>query len=303
MPGIDNRAHGAGKTWGITMAEEVKQKKKRRVIKHRKLVEKQAAPALEMAAQAATATEQRIEALGKELAEAIEQRRAETMAAVAVAEPEPITPAVDEKPEEKADLKAPKQSYSKWLMLVAGIVAMAAGIGIGILWMQNQRNQMLALATIGLFAGGAYLIYRQLKPQEKGAVIVVPGSTGGKVTKKAGPVNSFNIYAYRDKATGKIFPEKLAFEWIEQPSGQPWQCLNTDKWYYVHIWDIEKQALVPFVLPDAKYTDPSLLARYLELPAEKKYFKHRDSLMHYVGPAIMGVMVGVGFLVMIILGG
>lgn len=256
---------------------------------------------------------QRIDALIREINELTAKRLKEESKVTQVTTiPEPVIiqgkPDVTEnivepKPKDITEPKPAKQFDTRLLELIGGLLTIAAAIGSGALWMQNERNQMLAMLTIGLFGGGVYLLYRYLHKPDTSTVIVMPGSTGGKVTKVTGPVNSLNIYAQRDDATGIVFPEKVSFEWVEHPLGQPWHCLNTDKHYFVHRWDIDRSALVPFVLPDAKYTDPALLAEYLSLEDEKRYMRHRPSLMHYIGPAIMGIMVGVGFLVIIILGG
>lgn len=190
-----------------------------------------------------------------------------------------------------------------WLWMGLGALLLLAGVGLGYLWMADQRNSLLALATIAVWGSGGYLIYRQLKGQVRGEdhqVIVIPGEN---IKSKTGSVNSLNIYAKKDDSTGIIYPEKIAFEWVEDPRGQPQKCLNTGKWYYVHLLDIASGKLIPFTLPDIRYSDPALMARYLDLPAQKKYMRHRESLGKYIGPGILAVLCVVGFIVIIALGG
>jgi len=197
-------------------------------------------------------------------------------------------------------LGKPKQY---WLWMSLGILLLLAGVGVGYLWMADQRNSLLALATIAVWGGGGYLMYRQLKGDIRGGddrVVVIPGE---KVKGKAGPINSLNIYAKKDEHSDIIYPEKIAFEWEENPRGQPQKCLNTGKWYYVHLFDIASGQLIPFILPDIKYSDPARMARYLDLPAQKKYMRHRESLGKYIGPGILAALCVVGFIVIIALGG
>lgn len=189
-----------------------------------------------------------------------------------------------------------------------GFMALAAGMAvlaifIGAIWMRSasMRNPFPGLIAVGMLAGAGYLVYWQMKSGDSGSSVIV--LQGGLAKPPTGPINSLNIYAYKEDATGAIFPEKIAFEWLENPQGQPQQCLNTGRWYFVHIWDIAKACLVPFHLPDAKYSDPALLARYLELPAQKKYLKHREGLGKYIGPGILAALNVATFILIIILAG
>ena len=112
-----------------------------------------------------------------------------------------------------------------------------------------------------------------------------------------------NIYAAHDEDIGAVVPQRIVFENVYKPAGQPQRCLNTNKDYYVHMWDIKKSRLVPFVLADRKYTDPSILARYLGLPAQRKYLRNRESLMKLIGPGILAVAVIGAFITIIALSG
>jgi len=89
-------------------------------------------------------------------------------------------------------------------------------------------------------------------------------------------VNSMNIYH-----------DKIIFENIKKPEGQPWKCKNDGKSYHVHIWDSELQALKEFSLPDQTYFDPQILAtRVLELPAHRRIFRRKQTLLQQLSPMV-----------------
>lgn len=199
------------------------------------------------------------------------------------------------KKENKEITAIKKKGISKqWLWLGLGFVLLAAGIGLGFLWMQDKRNPFWAFLTLATVAAGVFIIYRNIKPKEKSIPVLLPGK---KITES---VVCLNIYAKKNDE-GIVYPEQIVFELTTKPEGQPNQCINTGQYYPVNIWDIDKHKLVPFVLPDEKYTDPAFLARYLEQPAQKKYLQHRESLMKYIGPGILAILIIVGFIWMLII--
>lgn len=218
-----------------------------------------------------------------------------------------------EQPEEpqqpaKKWLRIPKFNYY-WLWLGIGIGSLGLAVWIGSLWLASPDILALGILTIALFGGGGILVKRQIKHRGdiKGEVLVnigqVSGVSNDQVGKNGFKPNSLNIYAIRDEDVGAVVPQRIVFENVYQPLGQPQRCLNTNKDYYIHIWNIEKSRLVPFMLPDRKYTDPSILARYLGLPAQRKYLRNRESLIKLIGPGILAVGVIVGFITIIALSG
>ena len=99
----------------------------------------------------------------------------------------------------------------------------------------------------------------------------------------SGRVNSMNIY-----------PDKIRFEEVEEPKGQPWKCENDSKSYHIHIFDEETELLKEFQLPDQAYMDPQLLAsRVLELPAHRRIFRRKQTLLQQLSPmmAAFGVII------------
>jgi len=95
----------------------------------------------------------------------------------------------------------------------------------------------------------------------------------------AGQVNSLDIY-----------PDKIVFEDVTEPEGQPWKCENDGKSYHVHIWDEENKKLKEFQLPDQVYMDPRIFAeRVLELPAHRRIFRRKQTLLQQLSP-MMGAL-------------
>lgn len=178
------------------------------------------------------------------------------------------------------------------LYVTGGLVALAVGFFLTILWTENRANLFFTMGVIVTWPGGVYLIYHGIRGPEHDVVIV--GSD-----KPTGEVNSLNVYAKKDESSGKIYPEKVAFEMVYKPLGQPQQCTNNGKWYYVHIWDIAKQKLVPFVLPDSQYFDPREFANVINMPAHKRLFEHQASMLQKIAPWIMVVAFMVSILGMV----
>lgn len=196
-----------------------------------------------------------------------------------------------------------------WLLLGVGIGLFGLAVLVGSLWMANPLNQWLGFLTIALFIGGVVLVIRQVKHRHdvgNKAMVNIrqePGDSKDQIRANSLTPNSLNIYAAKDEDIGEVVPQRIVFENVYKPLGQPQRCLNTNRDYYVHIWDIGKSRLVPFVLADRKYTDPSILARYLGLPAQRKYLRNRESLMRLIGPGLLAVGVVIGFIAIIALGG
>ena len=175
-----------------------------------------------------------------------------------------------------------RKYWKQSLCVIGGLLVLAVGFILATLWTGQRDNMFLTLGVIVAWPGGIYLIYRGIRGAEHDVVIV--GSE-----KPAGPVNSLNIYARKDKTTGKICADKVAFDMVYEPQGQPQQCTNNGKWYYVHIWDIAKQELLPFILPDSQYFDPREFANVIKMPADKKLFERQASMLQKVAPWVMVV--------------
>lgn len=176
-----------------------------------------------------------------------------------------------------------KSGRRLWLSLL-GLAGMAVGVYLFGVWNAQPQNTILGLATVSLILGGAYVVYLGFKRRDS---VVVVNAGGDKPGNKI--ANSLNIYARRNEATKQIYPEKVVFELVEKPLGQPQQCTNNSKWYYVHMWDIDKGILTPFVLPDSQYFDPREFANVIKMPAHKKLFERRVTLLQQIAPWAMVV--------------
>jgi len=202
--------------------------------------------------------------------------------------------------------------YKYWLLLGFGVLILTVSIIIGVIWQSMPENKVIGMTTVILFIGGGLLVWRQLKHwrDDRGGIEVKIGDVSITTNEEKALAsdngshtpNSVNIYANKDE-DGNVMPLRIAFEYVEDPLGQPQRCLNTGKYYYIHIWDIVGEKLLPFMLPDRKFVDPAKLARYLGLPAQKKFLRHRESLMKLVGPGLLTVGVVAGFIVIIAMSG
>ena len=181
------------------------------------------------------------------------------------------------------------------LFSICAVCAGGAGGGMVFMWWSNPTNPFLGLAAIILLAVAVWLGWTLFKPSDSRVV----ASGGKKVNINA---NVLNIYANVDD-NGNHYAENIEFDYHDNPQGQLWQCMNNGKHYRVNIWDLKLKRLVPFTLPDAKYVDPAFMARYLELPAQRKYLRHHDTMMKYIGPGILALLDVAGFIAIIALSG
>ena len=199
-----------------------------------------------------------------------------------------IMPAVEIKEEMKEGVSADVLKVKRplpWKQIAyfaGGAAALILGFIMALAWGDNRGNMLLAMGTIVFWPGGAYLLYRGIKKPDQEVVIV-------GADKPTGLVNSLNIYGKKDEETDKVYPEKVVFEWVDEPKGQPQQCTNNSKWYYVHIWDIATQQLKPFVLPDSQYFDPREFANVIMMPAHKRLFERQASMLQKIAPWVMVV--------------
>jgi hypothetical protein len=203
-----------------------------------------------------------------------------------------------------------------WLLLISGLFSFILSIVVGIFWQSMPENQLVGMLAVVLFIAGVILIWRQFKHRHEvwgGGVEVNIMQTNMGTAKSGkgvaptrlsggdGKPNSIVITATKDEDTGQVMPESIAFANLYKPKGQPVKVLNFNEFYHVQIWNIDKKRYAPLILPDRKFTDPAVMARYLSLPAQRKYLRHRESLMRFVGPGLLAVGVVVGFITIIAL--
>lgn len=188
---------------------------------------------------------------------------------------------------EAAELPVVKKRYSIRLFALAGSgVAAAVGFAMFALYMRTLNMTLGALSVPLMVAGAVVFKYYW-------------GKTGDLVTEQIGKpaqeqVNSLCLY-----------PDKIVFENVYEPKGFPWQCTNDSKKYYVNIWREEDNALIPFVLPDQQYYDPTVFAeRVLALPAHRKIFERKENLFQKLKTGLLVLTIGIIlFLIIVTTGG
>jgi hypothetical protein len=209
----------------------------------------------------------------------------------------PNTP--EGKPQKVDGIKVQKQLFSKHQILYIGGGVACAIVAIVSLLLYGTNNQSIIFAVMAIAGGtGAVLFIRKSFNRDGGALVAINGKIAQKKT-QSDKVNTLSIWGKLNEKTQKVEAERVEFVWCDEPLGQPWQCENTGQYYYVQIWDKDTKAMKAFDLPDTKFVDPVIMARYLELPAQRKYLKYRDTLMKYISYAILGILVGAGFITII----
>lgn len=241
------------------------------------------------------------------------------------------------KPKEKHSLGVGKKSgpsfiSRKWMGIGGGIVSILLGIAAGNAWIHlKQGNNFLGIFVMLLIGGGIYgVIWGIRQGIERGSSVVVVRPEGDAVpSDKAvvpaetqalelaakgrgvknvaaavvGNVNSLNVYAREGVGDeNEIVPVITRFEWTDKPLGQPWKLTNDGHYYYFHVIDIKTGNFRAGTLKDAKYVDPSIFARFLENPAQKRYIEYmRESLAKWIGPGILALMDGIGLFVLFVM--
>jgi len=163
--------------------------------------------------------------------------------------------------------------------LVAAITCGLAGIGLFIGYFITL-NMLFGYVFIAPMLA-AWWFYHKYKKSREEAVEEAIYSTKPVAT---GQVNSMNIYPADEGG--------VVFENTAKPEGQPKICENDGKPYFVHIWDIATKRLRPFMLPDTQYYDPRVFAeRVLELPAHRRIFQRKQTVMQKLKPAILFLLI------------
>jgi len=174
-----------------------------------------------------------------------------------------------------------KRGGRRWWLVGIGVVVLVLAYWLMTLYGQNRESMALGLVAILSLGGGGFAIYQGFKTKTVG-VILTPG--GGKVAIVL-DANCLNIY-----------PDHLEFAKLPDKEllGQPQRCHNDNKFYYVHIWEKEKDKLKAFMLPDTTYRDPREFANNLNIPAHRELVKGEVSLVQKIAPfalvAGMGIM-------------
>lgn len=157
-----------------------------------------------------------------------------------------------------------------WIRIVWPAVMVVIGLIMVVMFFVMKGHGYQFVASLGfMIIGGFILKHNWTKRGEGAGRVIVVESNADK-----GPQNCLNIY-----------PDKIVFDTILKPEGQPWKCENDGKSYYVNIWSEEHGHLVEFKLPDQSYMDPQVFAqRVLELPAHRRIFRRKQTLLQQLSP-------------------
>jgi len=172
-----------------------------------------------------------------------------------------------------------KKSSLKKYKIVLPISGIVIGILLVILFFATKLTGILFLVGLLMVVFGAIFLKKwwgSIGDDESRVII----TDKGKVPDRAICLN--------------IYPDKVLFEETPDPKGQPWKCENDGKYYCIHIEDQETKGLIEFKLPDQAYLDPQLLAtRVLELPAHRRIFRRKQTLLQQLSPmmAALGVVI------------
>lgn len=175
-----------------------------------------------------------------------------------------------------------KKIYTRRLvmLIMAGGITIA-GVAMFAIYFVTQ-NMAVGGPSIFLIGGGGILFKYYW------------GKTDDAVVQHFGAVNKEQVNCL------SIYPGRLVFENVENPEGYPWGCLNDKKNYFVLIWDEAVKKLVPFVLPDQQYYDPSVFAeRVLELPAHQKIFTRKPNLYQKLKTALLVLAIAIVWLLIL----
>ncbi len=174
----------------------------------------------------------------------------------------------------------------KWLKFAGALTMILTGAALLVVG-QNGQNSLLIVVGFVMAAAGGYLSimlrpskFRNYGPQKKGSD--KPGE--GKPKKE-----EYNCVLIT--ATG------IKFDYAENPQGMPRRLRNDNKEYYFF------QDAKPMVLPDGgEYYDPKEYANVLMMPAHKKLFERRNTLLTHLAAGMMVVTIIVIGIFLVIFG-
>jgi len=199
----------------------------------------------------------------------------------------PITspPTEESKVESHQVIRQPLNKYTILASIAAGVAVF--GFALMILWVSLfSRNNLIGIVSIMLLIGGIFAAKHFWEKRQDSGVLILGTQ---KIPKRQ--VNSMNLYP--DK--GIVFEDTTDIK-----GGQPWRCHNDGKMYFVNKWNAKTNRLEPFILPDQQYRDPEVFAqKVLELPAHRRIFRRKETLLQQLSPAMMLLAIIVFWIVMI----
>jgi len=179
----------------------------------------------------------------------------------------------------RINLRGKGGKYLRYLYLLGILVLFSIGGAIAYLG-NNTKNP--ALILIG-FAGlaGSFMLFLWWRNMGQVRILAEQGEEGEA---GAAPPNSLVIY-----------PDRIAFAYIENAPGQTQKCFNDGKFYHVLCPGEKEGQFQEFTLPDddekERYFDPQEFANPVTMPSNKKYFTWSASTMQKISVGIMALVI------------
>lgn len=177
------------------------------------------------------------------------------------------------------------------------------------------RGVMLGVSVVGgLVAIGAFALYFTTQNMVAGAGGVILGFASAISFKyfwdKQDSIKTEHIGKVPTKKTDclNIYLDEIVFEDFpgtngDKPKGFLWESDNDHKKYWVNFGKgtkAEGSELMPFVLPDQQYYDPTVFAtRVLELPAHRRIFRRREKIGETIKTALLVLTIGIIWILII----
>lgn len=145
----------------------------------------------------------------------------------------------------------------RWIYLVLGLSSWTGIYFLYQLYLLDRRNPFVVVGIVVCGIVGGFLLYRAWR---SGGYVEAAKDASGKLT---GPANCLNIYP---KHLGGVKYERIETDKID-PSADPWRKAETGKYYYLHKYDPETEALVPYYpLPEVIEIGADYVARMMSCP-------------------------------------
>lgn len=192
-----------------------------------------------------------------------------------------------------------------WLLIAAGMVI--GGFKLASFGAPDNYLIMApgALILIGGFALGYWGIKRRPKfrfgpsqpaPQKRVQTAEVTESEADDdATKVVSGYEANSINIYRDR---------VVYEYVQNPLGVPWRCIDDGKFYYVHAVDKDKN-LIEWQLPDndlsKRHYDPAEFANVITMPCAKRFFEWAPNKFQKIALAAMAIIACVELFVLFLI--
>lgn len=97
-----------------------------------------------------------------------------------------------------------------------------------------------------------------------------------------------------------IYPDRVAFEFMESPTGARRKFLNDGRMYHVNL--VNNDNVTRLVFPyQVTYYDPKEYANATEMPCCKKFFQYQPDLFQKIAFGVMALIIGAELLTLFLL--